>query len=190
MGAFPLGMLQKFLPMVGLFECECADGPIELVKTMLAARPSCSLKLAAAVLACMAGQTKSESCPAVATHAVPLHGDGDWSIVLMPVFFVAMVFLAIGLVAGWQLRGWWIDLLAPAAGSIAPRAVPAAAAFADAPRYQLALAAPALAAQPYRATTSSATKSTQSQTRYTYWTENPRFVPLSDREQGCWELAR
>ena len=34
------------------------------------------------------------------------------------------------------------------------------------------------------------TKSTQSQTRYTYATENPRFVPLGDRDHGCWELAR
>jgi len=35
-----------------------------------------------------------------------------------------------------------------------------------------------------------ATKCTQSQTRYTYWRQSPRFVPLAEHEQGCWELAR
>lgn len=35
-----------------------------------------------------------------------------------------------------------------------------------------------------------ATKCTQSQTRYTYWRLSPRFVLLAEHEQGCWELAR
>ena len=26
----------------------------------------------------------------------------------------------------------------------------------------------------------------QSQTRYTWWTETPRFVPLPERESGAW----
>ena len=164
--------LQKFLPMVGIFERACADGPVELVKTALAARPSSSLKLATAVLACMAQQTKSETCPAVMHHSVPLRGDTDWHLVLVLFSCVAVLFLMIGLVAGWKLRAWWSDLVAPAAGTIAPRAAPALA-IADVAR-----------------PTTLVTKSTQSQTRFTYWTVNPRFVPLAEREHGCWELAR
>ena len=137
------------------------------------------MKLAAAVLACMAQQTKSETCPAVVPHSVPLRGDADWHFILVPFVCVAVLFLLIGLVAGWTLRAWWSDLVVPAASTIAPapRAAPALA-IADAPRSAQGLVA---VARP----TTLATKSTQSQTRFTYWTVNPRFVPLPEREHGC-----
>ena len=182
--------LQKFLPMVGLFERECADGPLELVKTLLATRPSCGLKLASAVLACMAVETKSESCPAVVAYPRPLREEEDWHAILVQVLLIAMVFMTIGFVAGWKIRGWWSGLWAPAAVGIAPHAASLAALGLAAPLVLPApLAAPRLAAAPLAAPPM-ATKSTQSQCRYTYWWTKPQFVPLAASEHGCWELAR
>ena len=153
------------------------------MKTALAARPSSTLKLAAAVLACMAQQTKSETCPAVMNHySVPLRRDADWQLILLLFSCVAILFLIIGMVAGWKLRAWWESTAPQAAGAAAPRAAPLA--IVDAPRSPRGLEA-----APPRAV-ATRTMNTQSQTRYTYWTENPRFVPLGEREQGCWELAR
>ena len=46
--------LAKFLPMIGRFPQETSKGPMELVKAALVTRPASGVRLAAALLACMA----------------------------------------------------------------------------------------------------------------------------------------
>ena len=95
---------------------------------------------------------------------------------------VAGFILAVGMYAGWKLRAWWENFAPQPAGAVAPLSEQLA--IVAAPRSPRGLEA----ARPR--TVALRTVSTQSQTRYSFATENPRFVPLPDREQGCWELAR
>ena len=159
--------LAKFLPMIGRFPQETSKGPMELVKAALVTRPASGVKLAAALLACMAAGADTQACPV----AIPLKQvESENSVGMAPIsafLFVAMLLLVCGFWAGWKVRGWveraptTVAVVAPVAGpGVAPRQV------------------------------ERATKSTQAQTRYTWWTREPRFVPLAEREHGCWELAR
>jgi hypothetical protein len=191
--------LQKFLPMVGVYEKSCADGAVEIVKTALASRPSSGVKLAAAVLAHLTGQAKagaisvigggdiaaacqSEICLAEQFQSVPHREQADWQYILAMMVFVAGFVLAVGVYAGWKLRVWWESSATQSIGAVAPQAQQSA--ISAAPRSPRGLAG----ARPY--TVATRTVSTQSQTRYSFATKNPRFVPLPDHEQGCWELAR
>jgi hypothetical protein len=157
--------LAKFLPMIGRFPQETSKGPMELVKAALVTRPASGVKLAAALLACMAEGADTQACPV----AIPLkQAESEnsvgmaWIVVIL---FVAMLILAFGFWAGWKVRG-----LVERAPTTVPVVAPVA--------------------RPIVAPAERATKSTQAPTRYTWWTREPRFVPLAEREHGCWELAR
>lgn len=102
--------LAKFLPGIGVFQKERADGPVRLAKTALATRPNSSVKLAAAVLACLMGSTRSESCHEIALSSPgPFQREAGPFTFLLPLLLLAVACLLDGAVAGWKLRGWWLD---------------------------------------------------------------------------------
>ena len=153
--------LQKFLPMIGIYERACADGAGALVKTALVLRPSSGVKLAAAVWAYLTGLGRSSE---VCSAAILVKENNETDSSLRLVMILVVVCLLVGFVFGWIVRAKYDE------------------------KKQVATVAVVVPVAPVAAVQT--TKSTQSQTRYTYWTVNPRFVPLGDREHGCWELAR
>jgi len=70
-------------------------------------RPGSGVKLAAAVLAFMAGGVKSDTCALTAYQSEPHPEQASWwHIMWMPMIVAGLISLA-GMIAGWKLRAWW-----------------------------------------------------------------------------------
>ena len=142
--------------------------PIELVKAVLATKSS-GVKLAAAALACMEAGTNFETCPIAIPGMTREREDFDGQFIVMPFDLAALLFLAIGVWADWS---WMVECAELV--TTPTRTLVAVVTTTTTPTRELVAVV----------TTTTTTKSTQFPTRDTYWTREPRFVLLAEREHG------
>ena len=103
----------------------------------------------------MEAGTISKTCLVAIPGMTTTREDFDRQFIVMPFFLVAQLFLVIGLLADWMVE-----------------------------RTELVPTMPTRELVAVVTTTTSTTKSTQFPTRYTYWTIEPRFASLAEREHG------